>query len=80
MDKNTTVGNDKIRSLFDAGTFVELGAYVRSSASAEAYDGVICGYGSMDGRLVFAFAQDMDRMKGAMDAAEDFIDSLKKED
>lgn len=69
MDKNTTVGNDKIRSLFDAGTFVELGAYVRSSASADTYDGVICGYGSMDGRLVFAFAQDMDRMKGAMDAA-----------
>lgn len=69
MDKNTTVGNDKIRSLFDAGTFVELGAYVRSSASADAYDGVICGYGSMGGKLVFAFAQDMDRMKGAMDAA-----------
>lgn len=69
MDKNTTVGNDKIRSLFDAGTFVELGAYVRSSASAEVYDGVICGYGSMGGKLVFAFAQDMDRMKGAMDAA-----------
>ena len=69
MDKNTTVGNDKIRSLFDAGTFVELGAFVRSSASAEVYDGVICGYGSMGGKLVFAFAQDMDRMKGAMDAA-----------
>ncbi len=69
MDKNTTVGNEKIRSLFDAGTFVELGAYIRSSASADAYDGVICGYGSMGGKLVFAFAQDMDRMKGAMDTA-----------
>ena len=69
MDKNTTVGNDKIRSLFDAGTFVELGAYVRSSVSDEAYDGVICGYGSMGGKLVFAFAQDMDRMKGALDVA-----------
>ncbi len=67
MDKNTTVGSEKIRSLFDAGTFVEIGAYVRSAMSADAYDGLICGYGSIGGKLVFAFAQDMDRQKGALD-------------
>lgn len=67
MDKNTTVGSEKIRSLFDVGTFVEIGAYVRSAMSHDAYDGLICGYGSIRGKLVFAFAQDMDRQKGALD-------------
>jgi len=68
MDNKTTVGNDAIRSLFDAGTFVEIGAYVRS-AMTDAYTGLVCGYGAIDGKLTFAFAQDMDRMKGALDEA-----------
>lgn len=60
-------GNSKERLelLFDAGTFVELGAYTRRSASAEDFEGVVCGYGSVDGKLVFAFAQDSGRTKGA---------------
>lgn len=68
MEKNTTVGNEKILSLFDAGSFVEVGAYVKGAGS-DVFCGVICGYGSVNGKLVFAFAQDMDRTKGAMDAA-----------
>ena len=68
MDNKTTVGNDAIRSLFDAGTFVEIGAYVRSVAT-DALTGLVCGYGAIDGKLTFAFAQDMDRMKGALDEA-----------
>lgn len=68
MDKNSTVGNAKIRALFDAGTFVEIGAYVKKSDESE-YDGMICGYGSISGKLTFAFAQDMERMKGAFGAA-----------
>ena len=68
MDKNSTVGNVKIRSLFDAGTFVEIGAYVKKYDTDE-YDGMLCGYGSIGGKLTFAFAQDMDRMKGAFGAA-----------
>ena len=67
MDNKTTVGSDNIRSLFDAGTFVEIGAYVRSAMSEDTLDGLICGYGSIGGKLTFAFAQDMDRMKGALD-------------
>lgn len=65
-----------IRSLFDAKTFVELGAYTKRSFSERAagvkdgeFEGVICGYGAVNGQLVFAFAQDGARMKGAMDAA-----------
>lgn len=60
-------GNSKERLelLFDAGTFVELGAYTRRSASSEDFEGVVCGYGAVDGKLVFAFAQDSGRTKGA---------------
>lgn len=69
MDKNQTAGNLKIASLFDAGTFVEVGAYIKRSGDSEAYDGVICGYGSVSGKLAFAFVQDSDRTKGAFDDA-----------
>lgn len=69
MDKNLTVGSRKISSLFDAGTFVEIGAYIKRRGEAEAYDGVICGYGSISGKLAFAFVQDSDRTNGAFDEA-----------
>ncbi len=67
MDKNLTVGNRKIASLFDAGSFVEVGAYIKKSGDSEAYDGIICGYGSVSGKLAFAFVQDSDRTNGAFD-------------
>lgn len=65
----------RIRSLFDAKTFVELSAYTKrsfhemGSAKDDELEGVICGYGAVGGHLVFAFAQDASRMKGALDAA-----------
>ena len=34
MDKNQTVGNRKIASLFDAGSFVEVGAYIKRSGDS----------------------------------------------
>ena len=69
MEKNLTVGTEKISSLFDAGSFVEIGAYIKRSGDVNAYDGVICGYGSISGKLAFAFVQDSDRSKGAFDEA-----------
>lgn len=69
MDKNQTVGSQKIASLFDAGSFVEVGAYIKRRGDVDAYDGVICGYGSVSGKLAFAFVQDSDRTKGAFDEA-----------
>lgn len=68
MERTQTKGNEKISLLFDEGTFVETGAYVKRVGCAEEYEGVICGYGSVDGKLAFAFVQDSDRMKGAFDA------------
>ncbi len=64
-DKNT-LGAKRLASFFDAGTFVELGAYI-CRPGAEDAEGVTCGYGAVQGRLVFAFAQDSTLMKGALD-------------
>lgn len=56
---------EKIESIFDSGTFVELGAYTKRKNAPETLEGVVCGYGAIDGKLVFAFAQDTARSKGA---------------
>ena len=56
-----------IASVLDEGTFVEIGAYVKRTFDERDYEGVICGYGAIDSRLVFVFAQDFYRMKGAFD-------------
>ena len=67
MEKGTTIGNAKIAALFDAGTFVETGAFMKRG---EDLTGVVCGYGAVNGKLVYAFAQDSDRKKGAIDALQ----------
>lgn len=60
---------------FDDGTFSEIGAYVKAyaneigSSDPSSYEGVICGYGAVDGRLVFAYAQDASRQNGAFSRA-----------
>ncbi len=56
---------EKIESLFDLGTFVELGAYTKRPRSQKDFEGVVCGYGSVNGKLAFAFVQDSGRTKGA---------------
>ena len=68
MKKGITVGSEKIAALFDAGTFVETGAFVKRANGDPA--GVVCGYGAIGGKLVYAFAQDSDRKKGAFDALQ----------
>ena len=67
MRENTTVGAARLRAFFDADTFVEIGAYISRSGVGGEAEGVTCGYGSLAGRLVFAFAQDSSLMKGALD-------------
>lgn len=67
MERNSTIGNNKIASLFDCGTFVQIGAHLKRTDAKCAYDGIICGYGSISGKLAFAFIQDSDRTNGAFD-------------
>ena len=55
----------RIERLFDAATFVELGAYTKRSGNDADFEGVLCGYGAIDGKLAFAFSQDSSRAKGA---------------
>ncbi len=68
MEKGTTIGAKRIAALFDAGTFVETGAYVKRADGD--LGGVVCGYGAIGGKLVYAFAQDSDRNRGAVDAVQ----------
>ena len=60
--------------IFDTDTFVEVGAYTKRGFSdflatekTNEFEGVICGYGAIDGKLVFAFVEDASRMGGAID-------------
>ena len=63
-----------LASLFDTNTFVEVGAYTKrafsdfySTEKANELESVITGYGAIDGKLVFVFAEDASRMGGAID-------------
>lgn len=68
MEKVTTKGSQTIERLFDAGTFVETGAFIKRKDGE--LTGVVCGYGSIGGKLAYAFSQDSDRAKGAFDAVQ----------
>ena len=64
----------QITALFDENTFIETSAYTTrgyseflSTEKAREFEGVICGYGAIDGKLTFAFAEDAERMGGAID-------------
>ena len=61
----------RLQLLFDEGTFVETGAFVKqrptelNGVDAEA-EGVVTGYGAVNGMLVFAFSQDISVLKGSI--------------
>jgi len=65
MPKRSDAVYEKITALFDEGTFAELDAY---QSLGNDLAGVVCGYGSVDCQLVFAFAQDTDMQNGAIDS------------
>ena len=67
FEKQETKGRMTMTALFDAGTFVETGVFVRRGGDGEPYDAVLTGYGSVNGKLAFAFVQDSDRKAGALD-------------
>lgn len=63
-----------IALLFDENTFVETSAYAKrgitdflSTEKSNEFEGVITGYGSIDGKLVFAFVEDASRLGGSID-------------
>ncbi|MBQ9930903.1 MAG: acyl-CoA carboxylase subunit beta [Firmicutes bacterium] len=59
---------ERLLVLFDEGSFVENDVYMTQrnlGENAVPGDGVVTGYGTIDGRLVFAFAQDSSVQGGA---------------
>ena len=63
--KGKMTARERIEMLFDEGTFVELDQFVKhrcTNFGQEKKDlpaeGVVTGYGTVDGRLVYAYAQD----------------------
>src|SRR3954452_6060931 len=67
---------ERLELLLDAGSFVELDAFVTHRATAfgldaERYlgDGVVTGHGTIDGRLVFVFSQDFTIFGGSLSEA-----------
>ncbi len=67
-EQNTALdaAREKLTAIFDEDSFTELGRYV---ASGDREAAVVCGYATMDGIPVYAFAQDSNVCGGAMDAA-----------
>ncbi|MBQ3573144.1 MAG: methylmalonyl-CoA carboxyltransferase [Clostridia bacterium] len=64
---------ERIAMLFDEGSFIELDAFVtRRSAEfnltdkAAPAEGVVTGYGTVDGRLVYAYSQDFTVIGGSV--------------
>jgi propionyl-CoA carboxylase beta chain len=72
--KGKLTAHERIALLFDEGTFEEIDAYVTPSDQGVEFgkvelaygDGVVTGHGKIDGRLVFAFAQDFTIMGGSL--------------
>ena len=72
MATESAAGN-RITSLLDAGSFVEIGGAVTARSTdfnmqekETPADGVITGYGVIDGNLVYVYSQDASVLNGAM--------------
>lgn len=64
---------ERIDTLLDTNTFVEVGAFVKQRATdynlnekETPADGVVTGYGAVDGRLVYVYSQDATVLGGAL--------------
>jgi acetyl-CoA carboxylase carboxyltransferase component len=69
-----SLAREAIASLYDADTFVETGAFVKRNfcdyledEKGGEFESVITGYGAVDGKLVFTYAFDSSRRRGAVD-------------
>jgi acetyl-CoA carboxylase carboxyltransferase component len=72
-EREKLTARERVALLIDAGTFVELGVHGRPHFSQRAMegveapaDGVVTGYGKVDGRLVAVAAYDFTVMAGSM--------------
>ena len=73
MSDLTTAAGRRITSLLDANSFVEIGGQITARSTdfnlGEAKapsDGVITGYGTVDGSLVYVYSQDSSVLGGTI--------------
>ncbi len=71
--KGKYTARERVDLLMDAGTFVELDPYVRTQSSNFGLDrnkfdgdGVVTGYGYVEGRLVYVYSQDFTVLGGSL--------------
>jgi methylmalonyl-CoA decarboxylase alpha subunit len=72
-ERGKLTARERINLLLDEGSFIEIDAFVKhrctnfgmENTEAEA-DGVVTGYGTVDGRLVFVYAQDFTVLGGSL--------------
>ena len=71
--KGKYTARERLEKLFDEGTFVELNMFMKHRCTNFGQekkdmpaDGVVTGYGTVDGRLVYAYAQDFTVSGGAL--------------
>ncbi len=72
-EKGRLTARERIQMFFDPGTFQETGVFVTHRcddfglhAKRPPGDGVVCGYGKVDDRAVYAFAQDFTVFGGTL--------------
>jgi acetyl-CoA carboxylase carboxyltransferase component len=75
-NKGKQTARERIEMLLDTGTFVETGMYITHRAAGFGMekshpwgDGVVTGWGKIDGRLVYVYAQDFTVMGGSVGEA-----------
>ena len=64
-EKGKQTARERLNKLFDAGSFTEISQFIRHRSTNFNMqekeipgDGVVTGYGTVDGRLVYAYAED----------------------
>ncbi|MCC5912106.1 MAG: methylmalonyl-CoA carboxyltransferase [Clostridiaceae bacterium] len=72
-EKGKLTARERINLLFDEGTFVEIDAFVKHRCTNFGMEkieapgeGVVTGYGMVDGRLVYSYAQDFTVVGGSL--------------
>lgn len=72
-DAGKKTARERLAMLFDQNSFVEIDAFVTHrctefdmTETKAPGEGVVCGYGTVDGRLVYAYAQDFTVIGGSL--------------
>ena len=66
-NKGKLTARERLNHFFDEGTFIETGLFINSfSTKINSSEGVVTGYGQVNGRLVYAFSDDYTILNGSL--------------